>query len=525
MKSEKEIEKIEEYNHLESVLSVMTGFIEKHPKMNYIEFDYYTVHDLTLFSIEPDFDFTTLKFTSQKITASLKAVKRIFSKPIVVLNDEDDVLPVETVRIINQDTMLHLASHSENVSSITKDGVRPRKLLTRVYEDDYGIYENLIFGNYIDEVIKYSKKNIRSLKDLIYANEIMEFNLLERVNHLDYFLALGKLHTGYIRDFEKYYKISKDLYNELSAILNTIQPRLKRPVYAKNKNRNRHLKLKKTNIFLMQKDYHQIYVAYKYMDNHNLTQKEIDENIDYDALYKNYFSFMQILIVFALGHFNFEMDPSIKMNMKTIDATFSFKKWTVRVLNIENKGILLNISKDKHYSIMLCPSILMENEKVDTSFAKRYGVDECLVCNPFETDYLKRDTIYISMENIESFRRIQQIILRGMVYSDKERCDCPFCHGQLSYNIKGKYYECQTCGTQIKEKICPTTKKKFFYTDIANLKKREVKSSDFSEDDQWLFNRKVEALMYFRNITKINSKSEIVCPKCLEVHDKRQSGI
>ena len=59
----------------------------------------------------------------------------------------------------------------------------------------------------------------------------MEFDLLQRVNHLNYFLALGKLHTGYVRNFDKYYVVSKHCLKELTDIYNTIIPRLKRPVY------------------------------------------------------------------------------------------------------------------------------------------------------------------------------------------------------------------------------------------------------------------------------------------------------
>ncbi len=154
------------------------------------------------------------------------------------------MLPVENTRIINQNTLLHLANHSQYVSNIIKKGIKPRKLLTRIYEDDYSIYENIIFCNYIDEVLAIIKKNRRTLNSLLYASNIMKFNLLEKVNHVNYFLALGKLHTGYIRDFSRYFNLSKELLKELSHISQTINPRLYKPVYKKNLRRNRNLALK-----------------------------------------------------------------------------------------------------------------------------------------------------------------------------------------------------------------------------------------------------------------------------------------
>jgi ribosomal protein L37AE/L43A len=368
--------------------------------------------------------------------------------------------------------------------------------------------------------MKYVRQNIRSLRDLVYASSIMEFNLLERVNHMDYFLSIGKLHTGYIRDFEKYYGISKTLYNNLRQISNAILPRLHKPVYQKNKIRNRHLSLKKTNIFLMQKDYHQVYVLYKYLLSKKPIVEEEKEKTDLAALQQNYFYFVQTICIFAVGHFNFEIDPSQKMDMKSLDSTFTFKDWSVRLVNLLNKGLLLSIRKDKTYQIILTPSIQEKNEDSLNDYSIPYKPDEVHICTPFEEDYLERKEEFISIENIESFRRIQQLLLKGMIYSDTERKECPFCLSQLTYNKKEKFYECESCRTQIKEGSCKENGKKYYYTDISNLKKTEWNSSDFSKEDQWLYQRRVEANLFFRNITKIDNKGRPICPHCGKIHDK-----
>jgi len=83
--------KVEEYHRLASLLDGIENFVKKHQVLSYIEFDYYVVHDMTLFSIEPDFDFEKLDKTIQIIRKSIPAVKRIFNKPIIVLKDTDDV--------------------------------------------------------------------------------------------------------------------------------------------------------------------------------------------------------------------------------------------------------------------------------------------------------------------------------------------------------------------------------------------------------------------------------------------------
>jgi len=507
----------EEYFRFSSLLKDIQTFVEKHENVTYIEFDYYVVRDITLFSVDPDFDFERLKNTIHQIRKSTPSMKRIFSKPIIVLKDTDDVLPVENARIINQNTLLHLANHSHNVSNLTNRSVKPRKLLTRIYEDDYSIYENVIFCNFIDEILSLIKKNRRTLNSLLYASNIMKFNLLEKVNHVDYFLALGKLHTGYIRDFSQYFSLSKELLMELSQIKLVINTRLNKAVYQKNKARNKSLSLKKTNIFLMQKDYHQVYKTYKYLLNNQIILQKSKAEIDYDLLIQNYLTYVRILSIFAVGHFNFEIDPKIKMNLNFLNATFTFKGWKLVISNTVENEIILSFTKEKVYNIMIVAST---KDILDIDqYKEDYHVDEIMIANQFDEDYLERDDVYISMEDVDSFRRIQQIILKGMVYSDTVRNVCPFCGGKLHKDSHRPIYQCNDCMTQIKEAICIESNKPFFYTDNAHLKKYAINISDYKQDEYWFYKKQIESSMFFRNITKINHKGDIICPHCNKIHD------
>jgi len=512
--------KIEEYHRLASLLDGIENFVKKHQVLSYIEFDYYVVHDMTLFSIEPDFDFEKLDKTIQIIRKSIPAVKRIFNKPIIVLKDTDDVLPVENARIINQGTLLHLANHGQYVSNITAKGVKPRKLLTRIYEDDYSIYENVIFCNYIDDVLLFIKRNRRTLNSLLYASNIMRFNLLEKVNHVNYFLALGKLHTGYIRDFNQYFDLSKEMLHELSLISMAINPRLHKPIYQRNQKRNRDLGLKKTNIFLMQKDYHLVYKTYKYVLGHQKKFDEKEEEMDWDLLKHHYLMYVQILVIFAAGHFNFEIDPQVKINLDSLDISFSFKGWKLDIFTNNKREIILHFNKEKTYKLMMISS--GSDNKSLNYYKKNYGVNEVIVANPFDEDYLERDDLYISMEDIDSFRRIQQVILKGMVYADTKREVCPFCGGKLHQDPYQGFYQCQSCMTQIKETVCPEVRRPFYYTDNAHLKKYAIHLSNFKHDEYWYYGKQVESSMYFRNITKINHEMDIICPYCNKIHEDKK---
>lgn len=512
-------EESEEYSHLESVLLDIPRFISKHHELSYIEFDYYTVQDLTLFSVEPDFDFLAFERTINKIDKALPAIKRVFSKPFIVLKDTADVLPVEVVTKINQNTLAYLGNHTNTVSNITSKGIKPRKLLTQVYEDDYGIYENLVFCDFIDAVIRYCRRNMRTLRQLVYASQTMEFNLLERVNHLDYFLALGKLHTGYIRDFNKYYARSKELYKKTKQILNTLQSRLIKPVYKKNNRRGNPLPLKKTNIFLMQKNYHQVYVAYKsLLSNTNKKIKVEKEEVDLDKLKESYYSYLKILSIFALGHFNFTIRSTKKIDLLKLNSTFRFKDWYIRLFDYRKAGLLITVSKDVNYRMLLVPSVNINPEPDLLKLKDKYDVDEVVICSPFDSGYSNSISSFISIENIDSFRRIQQLFLKGMIYSDLAHTDCPFCKGDLNKTKEEGVYQCDDCRTVIKEKTCPTTKENYYVTDIYGLPKKHIDPAAFNYDDTWLYEQEVESSKYFRNITKVDQDGNPICPICHKVH-------
>ena len=498
--------------------SVIEPFARNYTRMTYMQLDYEVVHEIPLFTLEPNFDFEALENKLDLILSALPAIKRIFAQPFIHLKEQDVVMPTEAVRIINNNTIRHVASHSELWTDVTAEEIKPEKLLTRVYEDNYGIYENLVFCDVVDNVLAYIRANLRFIQELIYANQTIEKNVLERVNHLNYFLALGKLHTGYSRNFDKYYAISVRCLNKLQYVANTIVPRLKRPVYKNNKSRARKTKLRKTNILSMHKEYHQIYRLAKAFATDNVTEKTSDVNVDVVELQNNYFYFCQLLCLFAAGHFNFECDEYKTLNFSNFTANFTFKGWTLKIKKVKLskcRVLTLDVKKEKDYKVVLIPSVHEENTELLKAVKAELAADEYVVCTPYEDACERHSTIDIN--NIESFRRVQQILLRAMVYADEKRNECPFCCNKLTVNEdlsteESPLYECVSCRTEIGVGHCPDTGKAYPFTRIANLKRLDI------DGDDWLTKRKREAQMYFRNITDLTDEMEIVCPHCGNVH-------
>lgn len=481
--------------------------------VNYAQFDYDVVHELPLFMLDPDFSFDDLEAQIDVILNYLPSIKRIFEQPFIHLKEENVIMPIEAVRVINNATLTHTASHSQYWGNIEKGEIRPNKLLTRVYEDNYGIYENLVFCSVVDDVLSFARNNIRFLKELVYTNQTIEINLLERVNHLNYFLALGKLHIGYSKSFDAYYPVALRCVNKLQFILNTITPRLKRPVYKKNKHRPRNIKIHKTNILAMHKEYHRIYKLSKALPHACANDIEITDK-DIARLEKDYFFFCQALCLFAIGHFNFTCDEKKSFDFKRTMPKFQFKEWTVELaVRPYAKTLLLEITinKDKPYKIVIIPTLQANPLPLLLSIKSIFTADEFVVCSPL--DQTNVQTTYLDITSIESFRRVQQIVLRGMIYSDETHDECPFCSNKLTLNNRlstdhSPVYECTSCRTEIHSAICKNTGKPFYFTKVVGLKQREV------PENEWLAKRQAEASMYFRNITAVDEDNEPICPHC-----------
>lgn len=268
----------------------------------------------------------------------------------------------------------------------------------------------------------------------------------------------------------------------------------------------------------MHREYHQIYKLSKYFSAHNICIVKEVKDSEIANLQKNYLYFCELLSIFAVTHFNFNYNDEYLINFARLNMSFNYKGWKL-TLKASKCGIYdiltLCIEKENKYSIVIIPSVSKDNDELLAFVKQNMQADEFTVFTPFEKH--GENSMLISITSIESFRRIQQIVLRGMVYADTAREDCPFCNNKLSNNGESgsagyPVYKCFSCRTEIYTGHCTASGKSFQFTKIAGL------TNQLSESDDWLLERKKEAQMYFRNITKINGEMEIVCPHCNKVH-------
>ncbi len=496
-------------------------FCQEYNKINYIEFDYYTVNKVNLFAIIENFDFNLVDEAIEKMVNAIGPIKRIFSKPIIHLKDMDEILPVESVRVVNNETIIHASIHSELWENITSDNnIKPRKLLTRNNQDDYQIYENQVFTYTINIMLAFLKDNIKIYKEFMYNNRNLNFDLLDRLDHINYYLAIGKLHTGYIRNLEKYYSLINRAINRMQYIYNILKSRLNRPVYKMNKNiiSNKKIVLRKTNILKMHKDYHQIYNLITFLNDNNISNyydnnEEINEN-ESNRFLDSYFYFLEVISIFSIGHFNFQICHDSLIDFDNLNLKFKYKCWDLYLTkkNIENIDFLeITLSANKIYKVLLFPSIKNDKNDMYNNILKITNANEYYICSPDCWE----NSVYVSITNVDSFRRIQQIVLKMMVYSDESMSVCPFC-GDVLVKDENEYV-CSTCKTVIGNLECTEYKKDYRYTEIKDYKQfveiKKLVTNDYNDGFD------IEGLMHFRNITKIDEHMNIICPYCNKSHN------
>ncbi len=493
-------------------------FAKENNHITYDQFDRAVLKDIRLFDVPQEIHFHGIEETLDQIIQTLPAIRHIFAKPLIRLRDTHELRPIEAVRVIDNRTLAHVAIHSEIWENVTAEGaIVPRKLLTIENVETYAIYENMVFTHVVDSILQTVARIKTLLKDILHGCGDFQVNLLDRTHHTYYFHAIGKLHLEYAQSQEHQYAVYLRCAEKIRLIERTVRAKLHAPVYLACKRKKRSVTLKKSNAFRAHKDYKQIYLLWKWFDSHHLlAQKDMAESNA--AQSKAYGLFCLFMSIFAVGHFHFSFLENELFDFDHFDAKASFKDWFLSLKTVEAKGfraLVFQVKKDRAYTSCL---VLSSKKNLPTAvfeeFQKSVKADEYLFASA--DVYGEKDVVYISLYNIDSFRRIQQILLRAMIYADEKRKECPFCGSALEVGANG--FECPVCRGDYRELQCPETKKTFY---ISAIRKQAFLSEggDARKRQEFLHDRYAEAQLHFRNITPITEDGMPICPHCGQYHE------
>ncbi len=488
-------------------------YVKSHTKITYSEFDDQVLRDVCLFNVPNDEYMKEVERTLDLMIATLPAIKRIFARPIVRLKDQHQIVPVEAVKAIDKRSLTHVASRSEMWDDITENGIKPRKLMTLEHVETYAIYENIAFAYAVDSMLAYIKQTLVRLKDVVYGCRDIHINLLDRTHHNLYFLAIGKLYLEYVNTRSEQENWSRCV-DKMMFIDRSLRQKLRSPVYLHCKRRSYNLKLKKTNIFRSHKDYSDVFKLLKAFESSE--GQVIDESVNIEAHEEGYRSFCKLLAVFSIGHFNYTFAEDREIDISNFSVKCRLGEWSLEVRELKEFDIgalFFTTRKDTEYTTCM---IFSEEDDISSTyfdnFKRNHPADEYLTCSP--NIHGDRRCVYLSIYDIDSFRRIQQILLRGMIWSDTERKKCAFCSGDL-VEEQG-VHRCYFCGAEIRRELCSETGKIYYVSDI--IKSRMSEDSRKSLERKFLHDRLEEAQLHFRNITHITSDREAICPYCDRPH-------
>ena len=96
---------------------------------------------------------------------TLLNIDRIVKNPRRFIVQEEDVLVVEKTKRISQETIKHLASHSQNIQDIdNNDEVIPKKLLNVYKEDTADLYENRFIYTLVTRLENFINRQLENLE-------------------------------------------------------------------------------------------------------------------------------------------------------------------------------------------------------------------------------------------------------------------------------------------------------------------------------------------------------------------------
>ena len=487
-------------------------FSKSNPKFNIAQFDKALKDDLVLCTFFKHCDLDYINSLTGQISLSIPYLIEVFRRPVTHLIEIETIVPVDTAKHITSKTVRHLMSHSENWECIKKGRIVPKNVLTKTYDDDYGIYENVVFVSLINKILKLLKRQLRLLAvaGQIY-NDAVAIDVFSRINHEQYYQAVGLLYSGFF-NMEEDIEGASAATKRIKQLLALLAKYLSHPVYAKNMGAKAIKgQIKQTNILLMHKDYKHIYALWQ-----KLGSGEDSEDIDDKVQAKGqraYEVFIKYMMLFAIKHFNF-------------DEKFEFKKWTISikdkktgVQDINGFELIIKYKRKGSIKYLIVPNAYYLG--TDRTANYQYLTDvlgteynKIIFCEPFEDEsgfdyWLKSEkghyfsVLPVSILELNSFRRFQKLLLECMVESDNDRIFCAFCGGGIVED------RCKRCRLVIENIMCKNCGFNFKATRADGIKNGDngegVQKCFFEEEKRYLF----------KNITNIKDGA-FVCRNCGE---------
>ena len=248
---------------------------------------------------------------------------QIAHQPRMDIRYDEELVDISRAKKISNKAHRYLAVHSETWQRRTLAGVYPKKLLAKISDDDYLIYENKVFARLLDRLKLFLQQRYRELT--------------EQIKNIDEALDLGKADENYHKltamlctlwSQNLSDEVSEEALKQLTAISNSnieLQEAITKlqgfGLYPKISQANKNIanQLHKTNILMHDQHYRHVGVLWTKL-NHQSNQsesliKKLEANCSFQKNYNQYVLLIILRSFSELG-FNISKESSQKLFLK-----------------------------------------------------------------------------------------------------------------------------------------------------------------------------------------------------------------
>ena len=120
----------------------------------------------------------------ERIEAAIPALDTVIRNPMVMIEDVDEILPVELSKHITEKSIKHLAQHTNLILDVKDDEVIPQKILNVFHEESYLTYENKFVNTLLSRLSAFVDKRLRALNGAAGIELNYRFDYKTEFEHL-----------------------------------------------------------------------------------------------------------------------------------------------------------------------------------------------------------------------------------------------------------------------------------------------------------------------------------------------------
>lgn len=236
------------------------------------------------------------------IEGALYSIELIARNPRRFIKEEENIVAVERAKRTNAKTVRHLASHTQNIQSLTEDNVRPRKVLVSEIDEDIAIYENRFVYALIERVVSFVEKRYNDIGDKAKNFDKTNLNMRSafKMGKNEFECSLDIKVKEPSRDEEATSKL-EEMLEKVEMIRKRLRI-LKNTEFCKELSRAKPVKppIQKTNLLRMNVDYRNCYQLWLFISAYNTVGYSIDVTEKTLPVESDYFDDLTVVTALAV---------------------------------------------------------------------------------------------------------------------------------------------------------------------------------------------------------------------------------